>query len=47
MIPLILGNPHVYRFDGSTAIHVASTHGHHEVVRLLLEARADADLADQ
>ena len=26
---------------------MASTHGHHEVVRLLLEARADADLADE
>jgi ankyrin repeat protein len=33
--------------DGTTALQIASLNGHTEVVQLLLDSRADANLADE
>ena len=32
--------------DGATALIVASQEGHHEIVRMLLEAKADVNMKD-
>jgi len=38
--------PHTSTQDGSTALHLAASKGHENVVELLLEAKAEPDLTD-
>jgi hypothetical protein len=43
---LLLPQHHVWQ-DGFTGLYLASQNGHREVVRLLLDSKADANLADK
>lgn len=49
IVAIVVNRQHTYYFmqDGRTALYIATQEGHEDIVRLLLEAKADPDVQDE
>lgn len=49
IVAIVVNRQHTYYImqDGRTALYIATQEGHEDIVRLLLEARADPDVQDE